>query len=114
MMKRAIGLTLAGLTLLFLNGCASGPVDDTKFTRRGVSLAAMQSDSNHCWKLAQKSNISSDEATANVIAGTVLFGLVGATVAASSTQEAMKDPKNYHRRKVHDECMTRRGYKKVE
>jgi hypothetical protein len=114
MMNRAIGLSLVGIAVLFLYGCASDQVEDTKFSRRGSSLAALQSDSNQCWKLAQRENISSDEATANVVAGTVLFGLVGGAVAASSTQEALKDPKNYHRRKVHDECMAKRGYKKVE
>lgn len=36
--------------------------------------------------------------SSNVIAGTLFFGMVGAAVAASSTQEALKDPKNYHRR----------------
>ena len=114
MMKRAIGLPLAGIAVLFLYGCASVQVEDTKFTRRSTSLAALQSDSRQCWKLAQKTNITPEEATSDVIAGTVLFGLVGATVAAASTQEALKDPKNYHRRKVHDDCMAKRGYKKVE
>jgi hypothetical protein len=113
-MNRAIGLPLAGIAVFFLYGCASVQVEDTKFTRRRTPPAALQSDSNQCWKLAQKTNITSEEATSNVIAGTVLFGLVGATVAASSTQEALKDPKNYHRRKVHDECMAKRGYKTVE
>jgi hypothetical protein len=113
-MIRAIGLPLAGVAVLFLSGCASGPIEDTKFSRRGTSLTALQSDSNQCWKLAQKENISNEEATGNVIAGTLLFGMVGGAVAASSTQEALKDPKNYHRRKVHDECMAKRGYKKVE
>jgi hypothetical protein len=114
MMNRAIGLPLAGIAALFLFGCASSQVEDTKFSRRGTSLTALQSDSNQCWKLAQKTNISSEEATGNVIAGTLLFGMVGGAIAASSTQEALKDPKNYHRRKAHDECMAKRGYKKVE
>ena len=112
-MSRAIGLPLVSIAVLLLYGCASSQ-EDTTFTRRSTSVAALQSDSNQCWKLAQKENITSEEATSNVIAGAVLFGLVGATVAASSTQEALKDPKNYHRRRVHDECMVRRGYKKAE
>lgn len=114
MMNRAIGLPLVGIAALLLFGCASAQIDDTKFSRRGTSVTALQSDSNQCWKLAQKTNITSEEATTNVIVGTALFGLVGATVAAVSTEEALKDPKNYHRRKVHDDCMASRGYKKVE
>jgi hypothetical protein len=114
MMSRAIWLPIAGVAVFFLNGCASGQVEDTKFARRGTSLSALQSDSHQCWKLAQKTNISSEEATGNVIAGTLLFGMVGGAIAASSTQDALKDPKNHHRRKVHDECMAKRGYKKAE
>lgn len=77
-------------------------------------MAALQSDSNQCWKLAQKENITEAEATGGVVAGTVLFGLVGAAVTAAATEQDLKDPKNYHRRKVHDECMAQRGYKKLE
>ncbi|MDX2204756.1 MAG: hypothetical protein NW223_18550 [Hyphomicrobiaceae bacterium] len=114
MMFRVIGLSLSGIAILILSGCASAPVEDTKFTRRSTSPTALQSDSEQCWRLAQKENITSEEATSNVLVGTVLFGLVGATVVAASEKEALKDPKNYHRRRVHDDCMAKRGYKKAE
>jgi hypothetical protein len=113
-MNRAIGLPLAAVATLFLYGCASIEIEDTKFTRRSTSLAAQKSDSQHCWKIAQKTNISGADAATDMVARYVLFGVVGAVVAASATEEARKDPKNYHRRKVHDECMMQRGYKKVE
>lgn len=111
-MKRAIGLPLAAVSGIFLCGC--GSVEDTKFTRRATSLTALQSDSNQCWKLAQKENITDGEATTDMAASWFFFGIAGAMVATAATEEARKDPKNYHRRKVHDECMAQRGYKKVE
>jgi hypothetical protein len=113
-MNRAIGLPLAAVAVLFLYGCGSGGIEDTKFTRRSTPLAALQSDSDQCWKLAQKENISDADATGGVVAGAVLFGLVGAAVTAAAVEQDRKDPKNAHRRKVHDECMAQRGYKKVE
>jgi hypothetical protein len=113
-MRVCVRLPLAAVAVLFLYGCASVEVEDTQFKRRQTSLAALKSDSAQCWKLAQKTNFSEAEATGGVVAGYVLFGLVGAAVVASSNAEARDDPKNYHRRKVHDECMTQRGYKKVE
>jgi hypothetical protein len=113
-MNRVIGLPLAAVAALSLCACASTGVEDTKFSRRATSLTALKSDSNHCWKLAQKTNISDEDATGGMVAGYLLLGVVGAMVASSSTEEARKDPKNYHRRKVHDECMMQRGYKKVE
>jgi hypothetical protein len=109
-----VRLPLAAVAVLFLYGCTSVEMADTQFKRRSTSLAALKSDSDQCWKLAQKTNISSEDATGGMVMGYALFGLVGAAVVASSNEEARKDPKNYHRRKVHDECMTQRGYKKVE
>jgi hypothetical protein len=113
-MNRAIGLPLAAVGVLFLYGCGSTGVEDTKFTRRNTPLAAIERDSDQCWKLAQKENITDAEAVGGVVAGTVLFGLVGAAVTAAATEQDRNDPKNYHRRKVHDECMAQRRYKKVE
>jgi hypothetical protein len=78
------------------------------------TLATLQSDSNECWKLAQKENISTADAVGGVVMGTVLFGLVGAAATSAAVEQDKQDPKNATRRKAHDECMTRRGYKKVE
>jgi hypothetical protein len=113
-MRVCVRLPLAAVAVLFLYGCASVEVEDTQFKRRNTSLAALKSDSAQCWKLAQKTNFSDAEATGGVVMGYVLFGVIGAAAVASSNEEARNDPKNYHRRKVHDECMTQRGYKKVE
>lgn len=113
-MRGVVRLPLAAVAVLFLYGCASSGIEDTQFKRRNTSLAALKSDSDQCWKLAQKTNISGEDAAGGVVMGYVLFGVIGAVVAASSNGEARKDPKNYHRRKVHDECMTNKGYKKAE
>jgi hypothetical protein len=112
-MSRAIGLPLAAAVGVFLYGCAV-EVQDAKFSRRATSPIALQSDSDQCWKIAQKSNITDSEATTDMAASWFFFGAIGAAVSASNTEEARKDPKNYHRRKVHEECMTQRGYKKLE
>jgi hypothetical protein len=113
-MRGVVGLPLAAALVLLLNGCASVEIADTQFKRRNTSLAALKSDSDQCWRLAQKSNISGEEAAVDMAASWFFFGVVGAVVAASATEEARKDPKNYHRRKVHDECMVNRGYRKAE
>src|SRR5512145_524097 len=111
-MYRAVRLPLAAVAALFLCGCASAQVEDTKFTKGATSLTAQKSDSARCWQIAQKTNIGDGDASTNMTTGYILFGLVGAMVADAATEEARKDPKNYHRRKVHDECMIQRGYKK--
>jgi hypothetical protein len=114
-MRRTIGLSLAAVAVLLMNGCASVDLDETaRFKRRGTSVASLKGDSDQCWRVAQKSNISDSEATGDMVAGYVLFGLVGMAVASGATEEARNDPKNYHRRKVHDECMVRKGYKRIE
>lgn len=113
-MRGVVRLPLAFVAVALLSGCASVDTADTPFKRRNTSVATLKSDSNQCWKLAQKTNISSEDAAGGVVMGYVVFGVVGALVAASSNEEARKDPKNYHRRNVHDQCMTQRGYKKVE
>jgi len=111
-MKKALQLPIAAAAMLALFGC--GASLDTAFSKRGTSLTAQKSDSDQCWKIAQASNITSGEAATDMAAGWFFFGIAGAVVASSATEEARKDPKNYHRRKVHDECMMGRGYKKVE
>jgi uncharacterized protein YceK len=113
-MNRVIALPLAAVVVLFLSGCASSGIEDTQFRRRSTSLATLQNDSAQCWKLAQKKNISAADATGGVVMGTILFGLVGAAVTAAAVEQDRQDPKNAVRRAAHDECMTQRGYKKVE
>src|SRR5262245_59503813 len=113
-MNRAIGLPLAAVAVLFLNGCGSSVIEDTQFRRRSTPVATLQMDSDQCWKLAQKENISDADATGGVVMGAVLFGVAGAIATASAVEQDRKNPKNAHRRKVHDECMAQRGYKKVE
>jgi hypothetical protein len=113
-MNRAIGLPLAAVAVLFLYGCGSAGIEDTKFARRNTPLAALQNDSDHCWKLAQKENISDADATGGKVAGYLLLGLVGYAAMSSAVEEDRKDPKNSVRRKAHDECMAKRGYRKVE
>jgi hypothetical protein len=74
----------------------------------------MKSDSNHCWKVAQKTNITDSDNATDMLAGYVLFGLVGMAVVSAANEEARKDPKNVVRRKAHDKCMMQKGYKMVE
>jgi hypothetical protein len=113
-MNRAIGLPLAAVVVLGLNACASSGIEDTQFRRRSTSLTTLKSDSAQCWKLAQKKNVSAADATGGVVMGTILFGVIGAAATAYAVEQDKQDPKNSVRRAAHDECMTQRGYKKVE
>lgn len=81
-MKKMTKLALVAGALV-LHGCASGGVDTT-FTKRGTSMVAQKSDSDQCWKQAQKTNITAEQASGNVVAGFVIGGLVGGLVASSA------------------------------
>src|SRR5687767_4218630 len=89
-MTRGAALPLLAAAVVMLHGCGSAP--DTEFKRRGTSLSVLKSDSDQCWKAAQKTNINEEEAAGNMVAGYFVGGLVGAMVASSANEEARKDP----------------------
>jgi len=111
-MHKAMKLALAAASMLVLLGTAAG--EDTKFRKAGTSAAAQKGDSAQCWKIAQKTRMTDEQATQNVVAGYLIGGIVGVMIASSANEEANKDPKSQFRRQVHDECMAKRGYKKVD
>ena len=111
-MNRTTKLALAAAAVLVLYGTASG--EDAKFRKAGSSPVAQKRDSGQCWKLAQKTNLTDEQATQNVVAGYLIGGIVGVMIASSANEEARKDPKSLYRRQVHDDCMAKRGYRKVE
>ena len=89
-MNRTTTLAVICASALILHGCASA--EETLFSKRGMSLTAQKSDSAQCWKLAQKTNLTDDQATQNVVAGVVVGGLVGGLLVSSANEEARKDP----------------------
>ena len=87
---------------------------DTAFTRRGASQAAQKQDSARCWRLAQKARLTEEQATQNVVTAYLIGGIFGVLIASATNDEANKDPKSAFRRQVHDECMAKRGYRRIE
>jgi hypothetical protein len=102
----------AGAGALLLSAYASG--EDEAFTRKSTSQATLRQDSAACWRLAQRSKLTDDEAMQNLITGYLIGGVVGVLIVASENEEANKSPKSAYRRQVHDACMAKRGYSKKE
>jgi len=111
-MNTTAKVVLAAAGALLLSGYALG--QDARFTKKGSSAAAQKRDSAQCWKLAQKTKLTEEQAQQNVVTGYLIGGVIGVLIASSSNEEANKDPKSAFKRQVHDECMAKRGYKKAE
>jgi hypothetical protein len=104
---------LAGASaLLLLCGYALG--QEATFKKRGASAATGKRDSAQCWRLAQRSKLTEEQATQNVVTGYLVGGVIGVIVASSDNEEANKHPKSAFRRQIHDECMAKRGYERAD
>jgi hypothetical protein len=103
---------LASAGALLLCGYALG--QEATFKKRGASAATEKRDSAQCWRLAQKTKLTEEQATQNVVTGYLVGGVIGVLVASSDNEEANKHPKSAFRRQVHDECMAKRGYEKAD
>jgi len=111
-MNRTLRLALAGIGMLALLGTASG--QETKFRKTGASAAVEKRDSGQCWKIAQKTKMTEEQATGNLVTGYLIGGVVGVMIASNTNEDANTNPKSDFRRQVHDECMAKRGYRTVE
>jgi hypothetical protein len=111
-MKTAVKAVLAAAGAVLLCGYALG--QEATYKKRGASAAAKKRDSTQCWRLAQKSRLTDEQATQNVVTGYLIGGIVGVLIASSDNEDANKNPKSAYRRQVHDACMAKRGYQKVE
>jgi hypothetical protein len=96
----------------FLCGQAVG--EDAEFTRKGTSRAVQSLDSARCWRAAQKARLTEEQATQDLMSAYLVGGIVGVLIVSSANEEANKDPKSAFRRRVHDDCMVTRGYRKVD
>jgi hypothetical protein len=111
-MNGTLKLTLAGIGMLALLGAASG--EETKFRKAGASPASQKRDSGQCWKVAQRTKMTDEQATGNLVTGYLIGGVVGVVIASNSNDDANKNPKSDFRRQVHDECMAKRGYRQID
>ena len=111
-MHRTMKGAAAAAAAFCLLGAASA--QETTFRKGGASAAAQKRDSAQCWKLAQKTKLTDEQATQNLALGYLIGGIVGVMVVSASNEEANKHPKSQFRRQVHDDCMVKRGYRKVE
>src|SRR5262245_42246275 len=101
-MHRTMKIGIAAAAALGLLGAASA--QDTAFKKAGAAAAAQKRDSGQCWKLAQKSKLTDEQATQNLVAAYLIGGIVGVMVVSATNEEANKDPKSQFRRQVHDDC----------
>jgi hypothetical protein len=90
-----------------VGGCAS----DTAFEKKGLSAGVVKKESDTCWSKAQVHNIPESHKAAAAIGGLIGGGPAGLVGALIGNEIAASDPKNGVRRKAHDECMVKRGYK---
>ncbi len=111
-MHRTIKLAVVATGLLALVGGAWA--EETKFRKTATSAAVQKRDSAQCWRAAQKSNQTDEQATGKLLAGYLIGGVVGVAVAANDNADANKNPRSNYRRGVHDDCMVKRGYRIVE
>jgi hypothetical protein len=111
-MHRTMKLVLAASGLLLVVSTATS--QETKFRKAGASAAVQQRDSGQCWKIAQKTKMTEEQATGNLVTGYLIGGVVGVMIASSSNEDANKNPKSDFRRQVHDECMVKRGYRQID
>jgi hypothetical protein len=103
-------LVAAGALLL----CGHALGQEATFMKKGATAALQKRDSAQCWRLAQRTKLTEEQATQNVVTGYLVGGVIGVLVASSNNEEANKHPKSAFRRQVHDDCMAKRGYEKAE
>jgi hypothetical protein len=113
MMNTTGKLLLAAAGTLAVCEYALGQDAEAIFKKRGASAPLQQRDSAQCWRIALKTKLTEEQATQNLVTGYLIGGVIGVLVAQSSNEEANKDPKSAFRRQLHDECMAKRGYVKV-
>lgn len=94
--------------------CGYAIAQEATFRKKGASAAVQKRDSAQCWKIAQKTKLTEEQATQNVVTAYLVGGVIGVLIASSENEQANKDPKSAFRRRVHDECMAKRGYEKAE
>lgn len=111
-MNRTLKIAVLAAGLLALTGGALG--EETKFRKTATSEAAQNRDSAQCWRAAQKTKQTDEQATGKLLAGYLIGGVVGVAVAANDNADANTNPKSNFRRGVHDECMVKRRYRIVE
>lgn len=111
-MKMISKLVLAAAGVALLSAHAIG--QDTQFTRKRTSPAAMKQDSAACWSQARRARMTKAQAEQNLATGYLIGGVIGVLVTASENEDANKNPKSSFRRQIHDACMEKRGYKKAE
>jgi hypothetical protein len=107
-------ILLAAAGALVLCGQALGQDAEGTFNKKGASVTVQKRDSARCWRLAQKTKLTEEQATQNVVTGYLVGGVFGLLAAQSDNEEANKHPRSAFRRRVHDDCMIGRGYEKVE
>jgi Na+/glutamate symporter len=112
-MNTTAKILLAATGVLVVCGYALGQDAETIFKKRGTSIAVQKRDSAQCWRTAEKTKLTEEQATQNLVTGYLIGGVIGVLLVQSNNEEANKDPKSAFRRQVHDECMTKRGYEKV-
>jgi hypothetical protein len=105
-------LLLAAAGTLLLSVAAAG--QDARFTKKGAQPAVQKQDSARCWSLAQKTRLTEEEATQNMVTAYLIGGVVGVLIASSANEDANTNPKSTFKRQVHEGCMTKRGYTKAE
>jgi hypothetical protein len=104
-------LAVAGV--LAVCGYALGQDAEATFKKRGASVAVQKRDSAQCWSIAGRTKLTEEQAMQNLVTGYLIGGVIGVLVVQSNNEEANKDPKSAFRRQLHDECMAKRGYEKV-
>ena len=82
--------------------------------RRAQRRQPRSANGRNAGRLAQKTKLTEEQATQNVVTGYLVGGIIGVVVASSDNEEANKHPKSAFRRQVHDDCMAKRGYQKAE
>jgi hypothetical protein len=105
---------LAGAAAAAALLCGQAVGQDTEFSRKGTPRAVQSLDSARCWRAAQKARLTEEQATQDLVGAYLVGGIVGVLIVSSANEEANKDPKSAFRRQVHDDCMVRRGYRKVD
>jgi hypothetical protein len=94
--------------------CGQAAAQDAEFARKGASRAVQSLDSARCWRVAQKARLTEEQATQDLVGAYLVGGIVGVLIVSSANEEANKDPKSAFRRRVHDDCMVKRGYHKAD
>lgn len=111
-MRTTARLVLAAAGAALLSAQAIG--QETDFTRKRTSQAALKRDSAQCWRQARTARLTEEQATQNLVTGYLVGGIIGVLITSASNEDANKSPKSAFRRQVHDACMERRGYRRAE